>query len=845
MGIAALLAELEHAPDFARNVTAWKRLEPRAARLSPLPAECHPELAAALEAKGIRGLYVHQAIAWQAAREGRHVAVVTPTASGKTLCYNLPVLDALLRDPRARALYLFPTKALSQDQLAELKDWASRLSANIAPVVYDGDTPANTRAAIRRSARIVITNPDMLHQGILPHHTNWMGFFQHLRFVVLDEIHTYRGVFGSHVANVLRRLKRICAFYGTLPQFICCSATIGNPLELSRKLVEEDIVLIDDDGSPKGEKHLVFYNPPLLDAQSGLRRGALLEALSLSVRAVEMDVQTIVFARSRQSTEVLLTYLRDALRKRDLNPDAVHGYRGGYLPAERRQIEKALRDGSARAVVSTNALELGIDIGNLDACIMAGYPGTIASTWQQAGRAGRRRGASVAVLVASADPLDQYIVRHPDYFFGRSPEHALIHPDNPRILESHIRCAAFELPFRDGETLGAAEATPGVLARLEHEGVLRHAAGTWYWMSESYPADALSLRAADADAFTIESVDEEGRPCAIGVLDRASAPKFLYPGAIYMHEGRQYLVESVEWGEGRAVVRPVRADYYTEAMSAGDVAVLRVAQEDVPSGRAFGDVRVTRRVTGFRKVKMYTHETLGWGEVNLPEQSMDTTAYWLTVPDVVVEVLRASGAWDVEPIADYGPNWEAQRELARQRDGYRCRLCGAPERPGRQHDVHHLVPFREFGYVPGENTRYLQANDLGNLLTVCHNCHTRIETSKAAESGLHGLAHALVHLAPLFLMASPQDLGASASVRAPGTRRPTIYLYDDFPGGVGFAERLYELHRDLLRAAEELIAACPCADGCPSCVGPVDDASAQTKAHTLLLVREMLRLSGS
>lgn len=845
MSIATLLEELERAPNFAQNVTAWKRQEVRAPRLAPFPSECHPALAAALEAKGIHGLYSHQARAWQAAREGRHVAVVTPTASGKTLCYNLPVLDALLRDSRARALYLFPTKALSQDQLAELQDLTSQLSAAISPAVYDGDTPTSARRNIRRTARMVITNPDMLHQGILPHHANWTAFFQNLRYLVLDEIHTYRGVFGSHVANILRRLKRVCAFYGAAPQFICCSATIGNPLQLAQRLVEEDVVLIDEDGSPKGEKHLVFYNPPLLDAQTGLRRGALLEALSIAARAVESDVQTIVFARSRQSAEVLLTYLRDTLRKRDISPQAVHGYRGGYLPTERRQIEKALRDGTARAVVSTNALELGIDIGNLDACVMVGYPGTIASTWQQAGRAGRRRGTSVAVLVASADPLDQYIVRHPDYFFGRSPEHALIHPDNPRILEAHVRCATFELPFRDGETLGAASATVGILAHLEREGVVRHAAGTWYWMSESYPADGLSLRVADADAFTIESTDDEGRPRAIGVLDRASAPKFLYPGAIYMHEGRQYAVESVEWDAGRAAVRPVHVDYYTEAMSASDVAILRVAQEDAPAGRAWGDVRVTRRVTGFRKVKMYTHETLGWGDVNLPEQTTDTIAYWLTVPDVVVEQLRASGAWDVEPIADYGPNWEAQRELARQRDGYRCRVCGAPERAGRQHDVHHLVPFREFGYVPGQNDRYLQANDLGNLITVCHTCHTRIETSKAAESGLHGLAHVLVHLAPLFLMASPRDLGVSASVQAPGTRRPTIYLYDDVPGGVGFAERLYERHWELLHAAEELIAACPCGDGCPSCVGPVDDPEAQTKAQTLLLVCEMLQQGGS
>lgn len=839
MSVESVLDELRRGSALSGTVTAWERLQRRPASLASMPNDCDAALVEALGQKGITQLYTHQAAAWQAAREGRHIAVVTPTASGKTLCYNLPVLHTLLGDPRARALYLFPTKALSQDQAAELKDLGSRMPAPVQAAIYDGDTPGSARAAIRRNARIVISNPDMLHQGILPHHTNWMGFFQNLRYVVLDEIHTYRGVFGGHASNVLRRLKRVCAFYGASPQFLCCSATIGNPRELAEMLVEEPFALIEDDGSPKGEKHFVFYNPPMIDKSLGLQRSALLEVQSIAARLLESGVQAIVFARSRQTTEILLTYIRDALHKRNMDPESVRGYRGGYLPAERREIERGLREGSVRGVVSTNALELGIDIGALDACVMTGYPGTIASAWQQAGRAGRRKGTSLAILVASAYPLDQYIVRHPEYFFERSPEHALLNPDNPLLLKSHVRCAAFELPFRDGETLGRAAETGTILQTLESENVLRHAAGTWYWMSDAYPAEGVSLRSA-GDSFVVECMDEDGSARAIGTQERFPAPMYLHPGAVYMHEGRQYIVDELDWERARAKVRPTAADYYTDASRATDVQPLSVTAEDADSGRGHGDVRVTSRATGYRKVKMYTNETLGWGEIDLPEQTMETTAYWLVVPDGVVDHLRASGAWDVEPIADYGPNWEAQRNLARQRDGCKCRTCGAPEKPGRQHDVHHITPFREFGYARGENDRYLRANELGNLLTLCHNCHVRAETSKAAEGALHGLAHVLVHLAPLFLMASPQDLGSSASVRAPGTRKPTIYLYDGFPGGIGFAERLYDLHGELLRAAEDLIRACPCSEGCPSCVGPVEDPDAKTKAHTLALIQEML-----
>lgn len=841
MGLEKTLAELLEGQGLARGVTHWTRLPPKPARLVPFPSEVHTELVDALRSLGIEQLYTHQAQAWQAAQKGEHFVVVTPTASGKTLCYNLPVVDALLRQRDGCALYLFPTKALAQDQVAELNALSAHLSQSVGAGVYDGDTPGSARASIRRNARIVISNPDMLHQGILPHHTKWMRFFQNLRFVVLDEMHTYRGVFGSHVGNVLRRLKRVCSFYGASPRFVCCSATIGNPQELATNLVEESVTLIDENGAPRGEKYIVFYNPPLVDAALGLRRGALLESLSFASRFLEDGIQVIVFTRSRQSTEVLLTYLRDTMRKRDVRPDSVRGYRGGYLPRERREIERGLREGEVRGVVSTNALELGIDIGHLDACIMTGYPGTIASTWQQIGRAGRRKAASAGVLVAGAGPLDQYIVRHPAYFFGHSPEQALIHTDNPSVLEEHVRCAAFEIPFRDGELLGRAEATTAVLQALEGQGVLRHAAGTWYWMSEAYPAVEVSLRSGGAGAFTVESREGE-QARTIGVVDQHSAPLFLHPGAVYMHEGQQYLVESLDWEGARAAVRPVDVDYYTDASATTSVNVLHVEAEEVEIGRGFGGVRVTSRATGYRRVKMYTHETLGWGEIDLPEQTVETTAYWLAVPPRVADAMQKSGAWDVDPMKDYGPTWQAQRERARQRDGYKCQACSAPEKPGRQHDVHHIVPFREFGYIPGENTNYLQANDLDNLVTLCHNCHVRAEAGRAMRGALHALSYLLRHLAPLYLMTSPHDLGSSTSVRAPGTQQPTIYLYDRFPGGVGFSARLYALHWQMLAAAEDVAQACPCDAGCPSCVGPVDESAGNAKGQALLLVQELRRL---
>jgi len=596
-----------------------------------LPEAVSPVLQRMLAARGIHKLYSHQAEAFELVVQGVNLVVVTPTASGKTLCYNLPVLNRLLVDGSARALYLFPTKALAEDQLHEIGSAIDEMGSEIRAFTYDGDTPQDARKAIRQGANIVLTNPDMLHSGILPHHTRWAKLFENLRYVVIDELHYYRGVYGSHLGNLLRRLRRICEFYGSQPIFICSSATIANPRELAEALVEAPFRVVDSNGAPSGEKFFVFYNPPVVNRQLGIRRNYIGEARRVALEFIEHRLQTLVFANSRLATEVLVTYLKDAVERGPLPSDAVRGYRGGYLPRERREIERKLREGQIRAVVSTNALELGVDIGSLDAVVMAGYPGTIASTWQRAGRAGRRQSASAAVLVASSAPLDQYIIEHPDYFFGRSPEHACINPDNLEILLAHLKCAAFELPLRDGEKFGAHD-TAELCRFLEDGGFLHHSAGAWHWTSDSYPADATSLRSISSDNFVV--VDITGEPQVIAEVAFSAALTSLHEKAIYLHEARQYHVERFDYQERKAYVRRVDCDYYTDAIDYTQVKTLEELESESFAGahKCHGDVRVNRQIVGFKKIKFYTNENVGAGNLQIPEQEMHTTAFWLHFP---------------------------------------------------------------------------------------------------------------------------------------------------------------------------------------------------------------------
>jgi DEAD/DEAH box helicase domain-containing protein len=817
-------------PDGGREpvVTAIHHMPAQAAQTAPFPSRLDPRLLEVLHARGIGEPYTHQAEAMELVLDGRDVVVITPTASGKTLCYNAPVLNAALRDSSTRALYLFPTKALAQDQLAEMQALCEELdargTAKLGVFTYDGDTPQDARRSIRSQAHVVLSNPDMLHSGILPHHPRWAKLFENLRFVVIDELHAYRGVFGSHLSNILRRLQRVCRHYGSDPVFICSSATIANPRELAERLIEREVTVIERSGAPRAEKFFVFVNPPVVNAQLGIRRSYLAETRRVALEFLKRNLQVIVFAQSRLATEILTTYLKDASPGSPALPEAVRGYRGGYLPNRRREIERGLRDGSVRAVVSTSALELGIDIGALDACVMAGYPGTIAATWQRAGRAGRRSGRSAALMVASSAPLDQFMVRHPEYFFGASPEHALVNPDNLHILLDHIKCAAFELPFTTDEVFGR-ENLQQILQVLSEAGFVHLAEGQWNWTHESYPADAVSLRSVSSDNFVV--VDVTSEPTVIGETDYTSAPSTLHEKAIYIVEGRLFQVERLDFDGRKAYVKQVDCDYYTDAITYTRVTILdqfadgpagladaAVTHDDgtgatwmelrdgrmeparielaaadempadpcgtglwrPPSGGpgvtsrwAHGDVHVVSRVVGFKKIRFYTNENVGSGELDLPEQQMHTTSYWLTIP----------------------------------------------------HEVMAALPF--------------SADD--------------------RRDGVSGLSYAMRNVAQLLLMCDRQDIGLSVDAgdrdaaeargghgmaeKAAVPYEPRVFIYDNYPGGIGFSEPLFRLHATLLTDTRDLIRGCPCENGCPSCVGPVGEVGPLAKAVALHLLNRL------
>ena len=633
MNIDQLLGVLKKDPEFMSCVTHWHTDPAREARYAPWPDCIDARIPDMLKKRGVQALYTHQAQAIDIAAQGKDVCVVTPTASGKTMCYNLPVLSEILRNENARALYLFPTKALSADQVSELYELIQLLGVDIKTFTYDGDTPVAARRAVRQAGHVVVTNPDMLHSGILPHHTQWVKLFENLKYIVIDEIHAYRGVFGSNLSNVLRRLLRLCEFYGSHPQFILCSATIANPKELAETLIGREVTVVDDNGAPMGERHVVFYNPPVVNEQLGIRRGALNETQRVATRLLLNGISSIVFAKSRVQVEVLTKRLKDLVRDPVGNAGRVRGYRGGYLPSERREIEQGLRAGRIDTVVSTNALELGIDIGSLTACVLCGYPGTIASTWQQAGRAGRRRGTSLTVMVATSAAIDQFIVTHPEYFFKQSPENALLNPDNLYVLLNHFKCAAYELPFRDGETLGNAPGAEEMCEYLEEANIVRHVGDTWHWQAEEFPASEISLRTAMTENFLINDITNPAHVRVIGEMDRFTVPMLLHENAIYLHEGQQYQVEKLDYDACKAFVRKVEVDYYTDADLNVSLSLLDTLEEE--KNAALGEVKVTAITKIFKKMKFDTGENLGFGPVMLPESEMHTVAVWWTLPDEI------------------------------------------------------------------------------------------------------------------------------------------------------------------------------------------------------------------
>ncbi len=781
-------------------LTAIRHFPAREAQCADLPAWVNADLVDAYAAKGIRRLYTHQAAAAEAIHAGKNVVIVTPTASGKTLCYNLPVLHAVLENSDSRALYLFPTKALAQDQLAELYDLNQRLENRFGVFTYDGDTPADARKSIREKSHIILTNPDMLHTGILPHHTRWTRLFENLRYIVIDELHSYRGVFGSHLCNVLRRLRRIARFYGREPQFICCSATIANPGDLAARLLELDVEVLDSNGAPAAEKTFVFYNPPVVNRALGIRRSYINESSGVAQEFLNHGLQTIVFANSRLHTELLLTYLQQANPQLPGKPQTIRGYRGGYLPNERREIERGLREGKIRGVVSTSALELGIDVGSLDAVVMAGYPGTIAATWQRAGRAGRRSGSSCAVLVASSAPLDQFMVRHPDYFFGNSPEHAFIQPDNLEILINHLKCAAFELPIAPGEKFGDA-GLPDLCLRLAEAGFLHLAGENYHWTHEAYPADTISLRSVTSDNFVI--IDITGAPNVIGEIDFPSALAFVHEKAIYIHGGQQYHVEHLDFKERKAYVKQVDVDYYTDAIRYTQVRVLEIAATSSSSftsstsltsftSHSHGDVLVRSQVVGFKKIKFFTNENVGAGKLELPENEMHTTSYWITLERPLLESLpfsvgeRQSGMFGLLHALES----VATLLLMCDRRDLGAAIGERPPSPDSSSasaGARHIVP--------------LQPND------------------PAADSAFF-----------------PVGLQDAPCANAKEFFEPNLYLFDAYPGGIGFSEPLFRAHDLLAQKTRELIATCPCVQGCPSCVGPAGDLAPRAKEAALAIL---------
>jgi DEAD/DEAH box helicase domain-containing protein len=817
---------------IAENVVEWRVLPSKIAEETDYPAELSPILASSLQHQGINTLYSHQVLAYEKVMQGENIAIVSGTASGKTLCYNLPVIDSLIKKPAIKALYLFPTKALAQDQLSHLQAFLNHLDdANLRRThIYDGDTPQQVRATLRRDSTIIFTNPDMLHTGILPHHTGWKDFFSALGFVIIDEMHSYRGVFGSHVANVLRRLKRVCRFYGSQPQFILTSATIANPQALAERLIEKPVAVIDQDGSPHGERHFLVYNPPFIDRKLGIRQSSLMEGTQLAAELIDDGIQTIIFGRTRRGIELVLTYLREKLPR--ANPNQVRGYRSGYLPAERRAIEEGLRKGEVRGVVATNALELGIDIGNMDASVIIGYPGSIAATRQQAGRAGRKLAPSLAILITSHNAMDQYLARHPEYFFERSPEHALIEPNNLLILLGHIRCAAFELPFSAGEGFGAipTEQLINFLTLLAQNGELHQQGERFFWMADQYPAAGISLRNATPDSITL-ILKGKYTQTTVGQVDLISAYWMVHPQAVYLHEGNAFLVEDLDLEAGAAYLREAPVDYYTQARQQTQVDQQSLQNQAAVPGaiKSLGEILVTTQVTGYRKIRWFTHEFLGGGEVNLPPTHLNTVGYWIAINEDTVNHLKAHMLWNSSEI-DYGPEWEAIRQQVLRRDGSRCQVCGYTG-PGQPLHIHHMQPFRSFTTIEA-------ANQLQNLITLCPSCHRQAETRVRIRSGMAGVSYLLHNLAPLLLMCDGEDIGVHYDPESTlGEGQPTVVLFDTIPGGLGLSQNLYEAHSSLIAQGYETIAQCECEDGCPSCVGPIGEEGSGGKTEALAILK--------
>lgn len=820
-------------PGIQENIAYWHKAGSIEAMWSDFPDDMSPQLRDALKELRIYRLFAHQNEAWQRSRAGDHVVVTTGTASGKSLCYNLPVVEQFLSNRNTCSLYLFPTKALAQDQEKALRTFLTAIDqlrfSEKWLGLYDGDTTSEKRRQIRKESRFVFTNPDMLHQGILPFHTSWDRFFENLKFIIIDEIHAYRGIFGSHVANLLRRLKRITSFYGSKPQFIMTSATIANPQEFACRLLENDVSLVSQDGAPRGTKNILLYNPPVIQKELGIRKSAASEVIQLSSDLLVHGIQTLIFVRSRKSVEFTLIRLHES------HPEwrnSILSYRSGYLPKDRRFIEQKIQDGSAKVIVSTNALELGIDIGSLDAILMMGYPGTISAFHQQAGRAGRKDQEAIIVMVAGSSPVDQFLIRNPDYLFSKPVEHALINPDNLIILLQHLRCAIYELPFMEAESFGDVESDTlrALLDVLRMADNIHYAGGKHFWVSDQFPAGEVSLRTAGEKRYVLQA-NVDGVQKNIGEIDDLSAQWMTHPQAIYLHAGQFFLVTAIDVENSNINLEPVGDNYYTEPSQRQHVHLRAILQQDkLPIGeKMFGEIQVTSQVTGYKRIDFQTNEVISTHLLDMPEIDLITTAAWLRIDDRIIDALREMNLW-TDDRNDYGPNWPVQRQRTLERDGFACQVCGR-EFPTSKLHVHHKVPYKKF-------SDYLEANLLTNLVTLCSSCHLKAEMVVRVRSGLGGLGYVLHHIAPLILMCSYDDIGVFTDPNATITSgNPCVLLFDRVPAGIGLSENIFRNFKQILSDAHQLVSQCECSAGCPSCVGAPGEQATGAKQYTEQLLR--------
>ena len=831
MDIGAFIDQLFRDKHFAQNFVAVRELEAREALYSSWPDNISPALLQSLENMGISRPYLHQAQAIEAAIAAEDMVISTGVASGKSLCYQVPIIQRQIIDPKARALLLFPTKALARDQeikmlqfLVELAKTSPQIS-KLSCATYDGDTAANARSKIRSKARIVFSNPDMLHAAILTNHSLWSSFFAGLTHVVIDEVHIYRGVFGSHFANVIRRLKRICALYGSKPLFICTSATVANARQLATGILERNVRFIDEDASPRGEQLFCIFNPPLVNQELGIRRSSMVESISLAKKWLQTSGQALLFSASRRSVEMLYMYLQNHPKLKE----RAHSYRSGYLPEERRKIEQDLRMGRLGLVISTNALELGIDIGGLDAVFINGYPGTISATRQQAGRAGRKGKKSLCVLLATSNPLDQYICQYPSYIFDNNPEEALIDPDHSEILKAQLHCAVQELSLKEDEGFGCLESEHILpyLILLQEEGCIRKHQDRWLGILDAYPAGEVSLR----NIGSYLNINHQER--MIGIVDVASALWMTHPGAIYLDKGDTWMVTKLCLEQGVVEVKPADVNFYTSPLRSSSIEVLNVlrAASSLKMNKYFGKVKVTHLVTGYKKLRYYSMEVLSYEPLDLPPSILDTQAWWFGISDSVVEKVKEEGLWRNDP-SDYGKDWPKLTASIRARDKFQCAHCGQKEN-GKAFEVHHIQPFRSFADKE-------QANQSDNLITLCPRCHKLAEQQVKIQSGLAGLAYLLVNLAPFYVMCDRHDLDVISEDRSEmAQNQPMIAIYDTTPGGIGLARRLYDLQDKILKDALALAERCPCQDGCPSCVGPVAEKGWGAKLHAIAILKEL------